>query len=419
MNCFCNLSHSGQMILIILLWMECLAGTVLPVYRVSHRRIMWHTIFDITLLLMLLRLLCWLVRYNHGAVINNHFYVPGLWCVIILVFLYEGIGFMYEYKGNRKKINEWSIKEAIDDLPVGLCFADPQGRIVLCNHKMNVLSHMVIGRDLQTISSLTDAFADMDGKNGFAVLKDVSDCYRFPDDRVYRICCNKLDTMQLQGYMQLSAHDETEIYENTMRLRENNAELERVNEKLQKMYERMADDVRERESLDLKVYLHDTLGRSLLTVQDVRNSLSSEVKQKLKNLKEAVSMLAAGRMDISGSFEEAQIEASQLGVKVILQGYIPSRTEEERLITAAVRECVTNCVRHAKGNEVYVKVTERNQILRTEITNNGQRPKNQITEGSGLSSLRRSVETFGGEMHISHRPGFSLVLHFPRKENMF
>ena len=99
-----------------------------------------------------------------------------------------------------------------------------------------------------------------------------------------------------------------------------------------------------------------------------------------------------------------------------LDGYIPPDTAAEQLITDAVRECVTNCIRHAKGDRVHVKITEKIGILRVQITNNGQVPKEPITEGSGLSSLRRSVEASGGDMIISHRPAFALTLYLPRKE---
>ena len=34
----------------------------------------------------------------------------------------------------------------------------------------------------------------------------------------------------------------------------------------------------------------------------------------------------------------------------------------------------------------------------------------------GLSSLRRSVESAGGEMSVSHRPAFALILNLPRRE---
>lgn len=102
--------------------------------------------------------------------------------------------------------------------------------------------------------------------------------------------------------MQLAVHDETQIYEDSIRLEESNRELAAVNRRLQQMYERMADDVKEKESLNLKIQLHDALGRSLLTLQDVRNSSSLEVKEKLRNMREAVNILSGSRTDTVSSF---------------------------------------------------------------------------------------------------------------------
>ena len=61
-------------------------------------------------------------------------------------------------------------------------------------------------------------------------------------------------------------------------------------------------------------------------------------------------------------------------------------------------------------------VTTMSGIIRVVITNNGEVPKEKPKEGSGLSSLRRSVESSGGEMYISHIPAFALILNIPGKE---
>ena len=50
------------------------------------------------------------------------------------------------------------------------------------------------------------------------------------------------------------------------------------------------------------------------------------------------------------------------------------------------------------------------------ITNNGAVPSEPIKEGSGLSSLRRSIESAGGEMHTAYKPRFALLLTLPEKE---
>ena len=417
MICFCELSHYAQMVLIVITWLGVLSQIVLPVYRSFHRRTVWHTVLDGILLFGLLILMYFLVQYNQNITkIDFHLHVPALIFVLVAVFAYTGISLFREIRRSKREINEWSVKEAIDDLPAGLMFANAAGYIILCNRKMNVLSHMLTGMYPQTLSTMTDALAQIPPESGVEAMTDVADCFRFPDGRVYRFCRSELDCEELRGYVQLSAHDETEIYEGNTSLRESNEKLRRVNRRLQKMYAHMADEVREKESLDLKVWLHDTLGSSLLTIQDVKNSASTQTKRKLKDLKEAVEMLSASRSTAWGTFEKTQKKAEQLGVKVKLSGYIPPDTAAEQLITAAVRECVTNCIRHAKGNEVYVKIIEHVGILRIQITNNGEVPKGKIIEGSGLSSLRRSVEASGGDMQISHSPSFALTLYLSRKE---
>ncbi|MGN0505964.1 MAG: sensor histidine kinase [Lachnospiraceae bacterium] len=418
MTCFCGLPHFTQMVLIVFTWLAVLAQLVLPLYRFSHRRSVIHAIPDVFLLYGLLTLLCFLVRYNQNVSESAfHLPVPALIFILAAAFAYSGISLIAEIRRNKREINEWSVKEAIDDLPVGLLFADASGHIILFNRKMAELSHLLLNRIPGTLSDITNALAAPPPESRTEKMTDVTDCYRLKDGHIYRFCHSELYGEGLAGFVQLSAHDETEIHEGNARLRESNEELKRINLRLRKMFARMEDEVREKESLNLKVWLHDTLGRSLLTIQDVKNSSSTETKRKLNDLKEAVGMLSASRSTASGSFEEAQVKARQLGVKVTLDGYIPPDTTAEKLIIAAVRECVTNCIRHARGDRVDVKITEKIGILRVQITNNGETPKGPITEGSGLSSLRRSVEASGGDMILSHLPAFALTLYIPRKEN--
>ncbi|MBQ4475718.1 MAG: hypothetical protein II935_05950, partial [Bacteroidales bacterium] len=50
------------------------------------------------------------------------------------------------------------------------------------------------------------------------------------------------------------------------------------------------------------------------------------------------------------------------------------------------------------------------------ITNSGNPPKGAIKEGGGLTSLRQTVENAGGEMYVSHKPNFTLILNLPRED---
>ena len=54
-----------------------------------------------------------------------------------------------EIQYRKNTITRSSVKESLDKLPTGLCFARMNGRVILSNNKMNHLSHNIIGMDLQ------------------------------------------------------------------------------------------------------------------------------------------------------------------------------------------------------------------------------------------------------------------------------
>ena len=78
----------------------------------------------------------------------------------------------------------------------------------------------------------------------------------------------------------------------------------------------------------------------------------------------------------------------------------------------AIRECVTNCVRHAGGNKVEAQILYQNGIILS-VTNNGSVPTGLIREGGGLSSLRQQVEKARGVMTVLAVPVFELRIQMP------
>ena len=117
------------------------------------------------------------------------------------------------------------------------------------------------------------------------------------------------------------------------------------------------------------------------------------------------------------TFDEAEQQAGAMGISLTLDGSIPMSARVEKIIVLACRECVTNCKKHAKGSAVNVKITNRDNFYTVSITNDGEKPKDEIKEGGGLTSLRQTVENAGGEMHVSHRPHFALIIDLPKEEN--
>lgn len=331
--------------------------------------------------------------------------------VIVLVAIHFVLAFPKEYRRRKNELSPSSIKEATDKLLMGICFADPDGRIILCNNRMRRLSFALCGHELQIAEDLENALAHPDQT---VTVKD--DCYILSDQTVWQFRTQSITVDGDNRWQQMTAYNVTELYNGNLSQAEINQELKTVNRKLQKMYERMADDIKEKESLDLKIHIHDTIGRSLLTIRDIIGS-GEETDRKIETLQKAVGVLSSDRTAPHGTMDEARQTAKALGVTVRTEGYLPPNSVAEELTVAATKECVTNCVKHAGGSEVQIRIAERSDLYDITITNNGTAPIEPIKEGSGLTSLRRSIEAAGGEMHTAYKPRFALLITIPTKED--
>lgn len=310
-----------------------------------------------------------------------------------------------------ERITPDSIREATNDVTMGICFADPAGRIILCNETMRELSYMMIGSYPQMIGEL-DTVLFPPGPDGE---RSSSGIFFFPNGNVRQFNSSRITVSGEEGWRQMTAQDITELYHVSEHLERENRRLAETNRKLRAMYDRMTDDIRERESLEMKVRVHDTMGRSLITIQDIMEN-SDEADKKLAELKEAVSILSDSPTPPDGDIADEMRNCEKLGVRLILNGYLPKDSGLERIVISAIRECATNCVRHAHGTYIAVDIQARHGIYSVTITNDGEKPKGKITEGSGLSSLRRRIEASGGEMLTAHSPRFALLLNLPGTE---
>lgn len=414
MSTFSSLPVFLQTLIPLLLFLEAVLELGLFIYQISHRS---KSLVNLPSLVIFVFLLTLLVSVTQGDPYNGKdaFLLDAPWqifiAVILLVIVHFAFALPREYRRRENMLSPFSVKDATDKLPMGLCYADPNGRIILCNDRMRRLSFALSGHELQITEDLEKALEHPDKSitvNG--------DCYILPDKTVWQFRKQHITVDNDDNWLQMTAHNVTELYNGNVSQAVINDELKDVNRKLQKMYERMADDVKEKESLDLKIHIHDTIGRSLLTIRDIIES-DENTDKKLEALQEATAVLTSDRVTAGGTMDEVIQTAKLLGVTVTANGYLPADSLVEELTVAAAKECVTNCIRHAKGNEVYICIIERNDLFDITITNNGTAPSEPIREGSGLSSLRRSIESAGGEMHTAYKPRFALLLTLPEKEN--
>ncbi len=358
---------------------------------------------DGALLLLLTAACAGLMAANNGGMA-----LSGVWTLlplaVLLLWAHAGAGFRRARRASRETLSLTSVRETLDNLNAGILFADADRRAVLVNHAMGELCAALCGSYPQTLDDLSDAlrFAEP--------LPDAAGMYRFPDGRIWRIQTLPLTDPELKGFTQTTAQEMTELYAANRQLADENAALRAVIEETKRMIGLVAERVREQETLDVKARVHNDIGKSLIALSELMSGGEEDRDAQLRTLHVAVSLFSGAGATLPGTLEEVRREASELRVTLLLDGVLPQSGEVEALIAAAARECVTNCVRHAKGHTVTVRIDRRGGAYTAVLTNDGAPPAGPIHEGGGLSSLRRSVEAAGGERSAGYAPAFALTL---------
>lgn len=378
------------------------------------------------LFLMSFVLMCFFLndhRYQIGE--NNHpsfllkipiwIFLAGMSLLIICLCLLV----RNEILTCRKNISAWSVKETMDDVPCGVCVSDSWGRIVLSNKKMRELSRMLIGAVLQNYEDLKQVLDGNKSVQGVTRLSPENSVLYLPNGTVWMFQNYMLTEEEVAGYLQTVAFDVTEIYFNSEKIRMKNEKLELLNQKLKKMYEQIDESIREQETLKMKMQVHDSFGRSLLTIRRMLegNKEPDYMKNQLEILKQSVYILSGIMQDdTEKQYEESIKHAEKLGVSVEIEGELCDEYQVALITDKAIRECITNCIRHAHGRRVYVQSHKTREGWKVCITNDGERPKEGCREGGGLSALREVVERDGGKMTTKFEPEFLLALKLPFSE---
>ena len=171
----------------------------------------------------------------------------------------------------------------------------------------------------------------------------------------------------------------------------------------------------------MKMQVHDNFGRSLLSIRRIleRKEDQDKMDKQLSTLKHLVYILTGSAVESMETLYEDTIKhAEELGISVEISGSFPLHQSYRLLTDRAIRECVTNCARHAHGSTVLVKIEKGANEYSIRITNDGDAPEKNAEEGGGLSALRKAAESEKCIMQVSFSPEFCLVLKMPLTERM-
>lgn len=345
------------------------------------------------------------------------------WAVTLVLIVMQiaavcfGIG-RVNYK-RKTNITPMSIKQGADSLPTGLCCYDEDGRPTLINHCMQRLCRSLTGEPLLNGSDFWQRLTDGNVEPSNTVIKTgLMPMILLEGGEVRSFSRVKIVTGRKIAY-ELSAADITEQYELSRRLMAYNRELEQVKKRLELYNENVADITREKEILAAKVSIHDRLGNALLAARRyIETGEEAVSRQALLDIWQSnISLLRreAEQPDENSTLDGLYEAAEIMGIAVYVTGTLPPQDNRTmRFLMSGARECLTNAVHHAKATKLNICISAENDYNIIEYTNDGIPPEDEIIEGGGLSSLRKSVEAEGGVMQTACVPQFCLTIKIPK-----
>ena len=328
------------------------------------------------------------------------------------------------FRWNKKNITLASVKDAINDMEAGIVCSNEIGVPVLVNSNMEMLSEYITEKPIMNANTYWDDLRNNNLIQGCEVTDQGDNLIlKVPSERVFKVTRRQIEVDGI--YLnELFITEITALYKASMQLREENSRLERMNDRMRNLNDTITRVTIEKEILNLKIKVHDNIGKILLAAKRFFVSGEGKISDIINMWKESARLIAAG--DDSLKRDEYSLmfkTAKDVGVNIKVTGMLPQDQSRKRIVATAMHECITNTIRHAGGDELYIKAIISDAVrnrdgmasgymgpMVVEFTNNGKPPEGKITLSGGLDMLRCMVEDYGGEMEVLSDPEFKLII---------
>lgn len=334
------------------------------------------------------------------------------------------------------------IREAIDNYPDGICFAAPGGRPILSNKKINDICYELTGH---TITNADRMWEELENRkmpgNSAAVEMESAEAKEKADggkktESAEQILCRLHDgqvwqfqrrelMLETGPVTQYEAADVSELYRYQVQLREKNDQLAGMLERQKVLLRNIVDNNLKKELLHTKMRIHADFGKLLVMTE---NRLTSAYGQEddsdiFKAWDNVITDMenASERIDPAAASPQKELlkMADMIGCKVEMSGEEPRERRAVLLLYAAIREALTNAVRHSGADCLQIEIRHLQGSCNATITSNGRKDISSIREGGGLSDLRSRLEQEGGTLRMETGEGVAMHITIPEGEDQW
>lgn len=324
-----------------------------------------------------------------------------------------------DIKKREKTLSLFSVKEAFDTMNSGILFfrnyGMSRGQIMLSNLKSQELMFTLTGQILYSGISFYEMLAENRVREDCHRKREIPGIvYELPDGGIFSFTIHNLK-IKGKDYALLLASDVTQVFRTTAHLYKKEQELEIRNRELKEMIGNIGDICRNEESIRIRGRIHDFLGEKISFIlhsirehQDIDDKIISRLDFDI--LDEITTL----RYDYNLALKTLAENFKDLGVRVQIRGTLPENSALQKLFFEIAQEAISNAVRHAYASEITISSASAKNLYNLRIIDNGHGCRH-VSEGVGLSEMRRKTAFLGGLFSYKSYPHFSILIQIPKE----